>query len=275
MGQRGRPPSNQAVLTHVDLLGGLDCLTASFRHHDFPRHTHADYLIGLIDTGVHDVWCRGEWWHARAGSIATFTPDEPHYGGAGSEAGWSQKILYLPESLVLDLMQDAWELRRDAPGFSAAFHDDPKMVRELRALWSLIETDAPSLEIEETLLQLLPRLFSRYAGLIPRRRRVAPAGVKRARDYIHACFDTAIQLDELAAVADLSKGHLIEGFKTYFGVPPQRYLIQVRIDEARRLLRQGTDIADVACAVGFADQSHLTRHFRAVLGVTPARYVAP
>ncbi|PXA87713.1 hypothetical protein DMC47_31390, partial [Nostoc sp. 3335mG] len=71
----------------------------------------------------------------------------------------------------------------------------------------------------------------------------------------------------------LSKGTLIAGFKAHFGVPPQRYLIQVRLAEARALLRQGVGIAEVAYTVGFADQAHLTRHFRAVLGVTPARYV--
>ncbi|BCH26917.1 hypothetical protein MesoLjLb_67020 [Mesorhizobium sp. L-8-3] len=93
-------------------------------------------------------------------------------------------------------------------------------------------------------------------------------------DFIHAHFDEVLQLAALAALAGCSKATLIEGFKAHFGLPPTRYLIQVRIDEARRLLRRGQQVAEVAVAVGFADQSHLTRHFKAVLGVTPARYLS-
>ena len=81
-------------------------------------------------------------------------------------------------------------------------------------------------------------------------------------------------MNDLARLARLSKGSLIASFKARFGLSPGRYLIQVRVDEAKHLLTGGTDIADVASAVGFADQSDLTRHFRAILGVTPARYIA-
>ena len=129
---RGRPPNNQAVLTHLDLLGGFDYLAANYRCQDFPRHTHDEYLIGLIETGVHDVWCRGEWWHAKAGSIATFAPGESHFGGAGSEAGWSQKVLYLPEQLVRKVLQDMRGRSQGTLGFNTAFHNDHAMVLSLR-----------------------------------------------------------------------------------------------------------------------------------------------
>ena len=76
----------------------------------------------------------------------------------------------------------------------------------------------------------------------------------------------------LAAIAGISKRSLIASFRSHFGLSPQRYLIQIKVNEARNLLRRGIEIADAASAVGFADQSHLTRHFRSTLGVTPARY---
>src|SRR5258708_4030703 len=84
---RGRPPQNRAVMKHVGYLGGLDYLTANYRKQNFPKHVHEEYLIGLIERGVHDVWCRGELWHAGVGAIASFAPGEPHFGGAGAELG--------------------------------------------------------------------------------------------------------------------------------------------------------------------------------------------
>ena len=46
-----------------------------------------------------------------------------------------------------------------------------------------------------------------------------------------------------------------------------------RLDFARSRLGDGTPLADVALAAGFADQAHFTRMFRSAFGLTPGRYV--
>ena len=59
------------------------------------------------------------------------------------------------------------------------------------------------------------------------------------------------------------------------GIGPQRYIIQRRLERAKRLLRRThLPIALIAQEVGFADQSHLTQMFRREVGVTPGRYRA-
>jgi len=73
-------------------------------------------------------------------------------------------------------------------------------------------------------------------------------------------------------VAHLSTYHLTRVFKKSTGVSPHQYVVQVRVNSARSLLTAGAgnrSLAEIAAAVGFADQSHLTRHFKRVLGVTP------
>jgi AraC-like DNA-binding protein len=53
---------------------------------------------------------------------------------------------------------------------------------------------------------------------------------------------------------------------------PDQYLVQVRVHTERSSLSAGAgqhSLAEVADAVGFADQSHLTHHFKRALGVTP------
>ena len=269
---RGRPPTDLATLNRVEVLGGFEYLLAAYKKQYFPRHAHDEYLIGLIKSGTHDVWCRGELWHADAGAIATFAPGEPHFGGAGIDDGWSQGIVYLPERLVQEVMRDVPGAPRGTLSFRSPFQHDAGAEEGLRRLLGLFDANASALEIEEALFGLLPRLFVGSTGA-DQGIKVAPPALERVRDYLHAHFDQAVRLSDLAGIAELSKGVLIAGFKAHFGVPPQRYLIQVRLTEARALLRQGVGIAEAAYAVGFADQAHLTRHFRAVLGVTPARYI--
>ena len=54
----GRPARNQATLKHTHVLGVFDYLKADYSEQTFPRYSHEGYLIGVIEDGVHDVWCQ-------------------------------------------------------------------------------------------------------------------------------------------------------------------------------------------------------------------------
>jgi AraC family transcriptional regulator len=58
------------------------------------------------------------------------------------------------------------------------------------------------------------------------------------------------------------------------GEPPHRYVIRLRIERAKELLREGRlSLAQVAAAVGFADQCHFNRHFKRLVGETPGQFL--
>jgi AraC family transcriptional regulator len=96
--------------------------------------------------------------------------------------------------------------------------------------------------------------------------------IARAMQYIQAHFAEDVGLTDIANAASVSPYHLARLFKQVTGVTPHQYLIGVRVNNARALLSAGAgrrSLADVAEAVGFADQSHLSRHVKRLLGVTP------
>jgi AraC family transcriptional regulator len=97
--------------------------------------------------------------------------------------------------------------------------------------------------------------------------------LQRVSDYVEAHLDEDLSLTALADIACLSPYHFSRSFKQAAGVGPQRYVIQRRIERAKRLLRQTHQpLALIAQETGFADQSHLTRTFRREVGVTPSGY---
>jgi AraC-like DNA-binding protein len=110
----------------------------------------------------------------------------------------------------------------------------------------------------------------RVAG-VERRARTRRA-IERVRRHIARRINEAISLDELAALAGLSRFHLLRAFTRHTGLPPHAYQVRLRIESACALLRSGISAAEVATRVGFADQSHLTRHFKRICRVTPGRY---
>jgi AraC family transcriptional regulator len=100
-------------------------------------------------------------------------------------------------------------------------------------------------------------------------------GVGDAIRYMQENYARDLQLSDIAAAAHLSAFHLSRLFKQVTGVAPHQYLIQLRVNAARGLLDAGSgqrSLAEVASAVGFADQSHLTRHFKRQFGVTPKHF---
>ena len=107
------------------------------------------------------------------------------------------------------------------------------------------------------------------------RNALQPRAVAQAVAFIHDNCTRDISLSDIAAAARLSPFHLARVFKQALGVSPHQYLIQLRVNSARWLLSAGSgerSLAELASAVGFADQSHLTRHFKRVLGVTPGQF---
>ncbi|HWQ38542.1 MAG TPA: AraC family transcriptional regulator [Burkholderiales bacterium] len=103
---------------------------------------------------------------------------------------------------------------------------------------------------------------------------VAPRAVTLATQFIHENYARDISLTDIAAAAHLSPFHLARLFKKATGRTTHQYLVEIRVNSARALLTAGAgarSLADVAAAVGFADQSHLTRHFKRVLGMTPGQ----
>jgi AraC family transcriptional regulator len=92
-------------------------------------------------------------------------------------------------------------------------------------------------------------------------------------DYIESNLNEQLSLVALARIAQMSAFHFARQFKSSTGLTPHQYVMQRRIDRARRLLRDPRlSIADVAFDCGFATQAHLTAVFRKLVGATPKAY---
>jgi AraC family transcriptional regulator len=92
-------------------------------------------------------------------------------------------------------------------------------------------------------------------------------------EYIHANVDAELSIAELARIAQTSAFHFARQFKASTGVTPHQYVMERRIEMARRLLVDPhLSIAAVAYACGFATQAHLTTVFRRLVGETPKAY---
>lgn len=98
--------------------------------------------------------------------------------------------------------------------------------------------------------------------------RIAPAV-----EHLRTFFREKITIEELAKIAGLSSRQFGRCFIDTYGISPQKFLIQMRVQAACELLRgSNDDLADIALNLGFYDQSSFTLQFRKNMGLTPRRY---
>lgn len=92
----------------------------------------------------------------------------------------------------------------------------------------------------------------------------------RAKDRIDAASHEAWPIKRLAALSGVSEAHFSRSFKRAFGLPPHRYLLTRRIEQATTLLRD-TDlgITEIAFATGWESLGTFGRIFRDVTGQSP------
>jgi AraC family transcriptional regulator len=82
-----------------------------------------------------------------------------------------------------------------------------------------------------------------------------------------------LRLEELAVVAGISRFHFAREFKRMTGASPHQYLMKVRIEHAKLLLKGSSlPLVEVGLQSGFSHQSHFTRLFRRFTGTTPQSY---
>ena len=102
---------------------------------------------------------------------------------------------------------------------------------------------------------------------------LAPWQVRRAKEMLVSRLDEPISLAELARACKLSPSHFARAFRQTTGQPPHRWLMEQRIEKAKRLLVDTTlSLAQIAQTCGFADQSHFTRVFAQLVQSSPGQW---
>ena len=251
---------------HAPAHAELESIEAFFSGHAFDPHRHATYAIGRTLAGVQSFSYRGARTNSLPGETMILHPDEVHDGRAGAADGFRYRMLYLPPTLVQDILGG-----RPLPFHRESVSRDPRLARATEAVFAALDAQPDVLARDDALYGLVATLAA-VCQAWPSRGRVDFAAALRAREYLEDHLDQAVTLDDLARCAGRDRWSLTRDFRAYFGTSPHRYLTLRRLDQVRLQVRLGRGLAEAAVAAGFYDQSHMTKHFRQAFGMAPARW---
>ncbi|MHA3737780.1 GlxA family transcriptional regulator [Pseudomonas sp. Eth.TT006] len=199
------------------------------------------------------LW-NGAWFLGRAGLLDGYRcAIHPEHRPALTEIAKSTQVSSEPYVIDRD--------RLTASSPSGAFHMALDWIKGLHGK-ALVEGIEDILAFEE----------SRYRRIKPDENLCVSAPLREVVKLMDANLEEPLELEQLAVYAGRSRRQLERLFKEQLGTTPQRYYLELRITEARRLL-QHTELSqmEVLVACGFVSPSHFSKCYSAFFGYRPSK----
>lgn len=123
-------------------------------------------------------------------------------------------------------------------------------------------------------LLLISDLFTRISEIILKNHLVEIQKAKPdyyLKKYINDNYAKDISIDRAAAYIGKSPSYITHQFRKYFQTTFHQYLLEFRIQKARKFLSSMT-IEETAEACGFKNRYHFSKVFKKIVGITPSQY---
>ncbi len=228
---------------------------------DRPRGTN-DWLLMVFHQPI-TLGVNGQRQTADGRTLMVWEPGQAHLYGA-TDTPWLHSWMHISGGAVTELVSEA-KLPRGQP----IPHCDPLWLE--RAALDLHQEIAAHAHPDPLIAEHVCRIFLRHVtrALRPADSAVPPA-LLTVRRHLEAHLAEPTSLTDLARMAGLSANHFCGEFRRHFAVAPIDYLIRLRLDQARLLLRdRNLSVGQVSAAVGYADARYFARLFRRRFGCSP------
>lgn len=234
--------------------------------------------------GVHQaifIYCRkGSGWcemnghrHAvKAGELLVVPPETPHAYGADDSPAWSIYWFHAKGALLPSFLHEL-DVSVERP--VTRIGEGPQMLALFQEVLDVVDHGYTTLQLlyaSQTLAHLIAAMVrdhrSAHSDHPSTHQKIA-----QTIAYMKEHLNQSLQLDALAALANLSRSRYVDLFKRQTGFAPIDYFIRLRMHRACQLL-DTTDLSvkSVAAELGYDDPLYFSRVFKAVNDVNPTVY---
>ena len=229
------------------------------------RNTGLLYIL----EGTYEYRWQGGDFRAEAGSLVYLPPDCKPY---------SYSISFPSDAQGARTMQIELKIQDVKTSKCISYSEHPTLVFEnaqfLKGLFESVENafkkseSTSKLHLYSALFSLLAACSEELISVPESAARIAPA-VK----YITENYTKDLDVGELATLCYISKSQLNRLFKNHLGISPIAYRNRLRINTAKKLLRDPElSVGEISDMLGFYDLYAFSHFFASVMGVSPAKY---
>ena len=246
-------------------------------------HTHNAFEILLSLSGDSIISVKGEKFKLKCGDIAIVSPHQVHDILSEQRTGSKFLILQISRNFLQDYLTGLKTTVFNDTLITSVLSEKQadKLRRDLLSLateyFSMSSEDGEIIIIYEVigiLAFLLGNLsFTRYTEQEYIEHTKIIGRITRIAEYIDKNYQYKLTLENIAKEESLSANYVSQFFTKYIGVTFQKYVNNVRLEAALRLLTDDSlTVSEVANYSGFADAKYMAQVFRRYFGCPPNEY---
>ena len=238
----------------------------------FPNHFHEHYVIGFIEKGQRYLSCKNKEYTTSTGDLLLFNPFDSHTCEQIDDKVLDYRCINIKPEIM---KKTVFEItgKNYLPKFNQPVIFRSELVPLLQELHYIIMEEELDFKKEELFFFLIEQLIEEHTEPnLQSNLENTNIEIQAVCDYLENNYAEHIVLDELSTIAGMNKDSLLRNFTKLKGITPYRYLENIRVNKAKKLLEKGVEPIDAAIQTGFVDQSHFTNFFKNFIGLTPKQY---
>jgi AraC family transcriptional regulator len=231
------------------------------------RNSYDSFQLMYVNRGTMLLDTNGYVQNVGAGNMILIDCYRPH--GYSTSEGWEAVWLHFDGPMA----RAYYSLIETRSGNVIRMPEGYQAVREMKKIYSALSSGTPvrEAEISRQLTDILTSILT--AGTAGEDRAKSPSAIEKSVSYIGEHFTEEISVDQLASDAMLSPYHFIRVFCRETGFTPHEYLINIRINASKYMLKNtGKTIKDICYSTGFSSESIFCTCFKKKTGTTPTDY---
>lgn len=256
-------------------------------HTDYPASEHPahhyfnwnqgrvlnEYQIIYIATGsgiFESAHCKQQ--SVKEGTILILFPGEWHRFKPEPQSGWDEFWVGFKGNFIEHIVQQQFLSEKNAVidiGLSE------KIIQLFENIIEITKEERTGYQplVSGIVMYLLGEIYSLTRQQLYTGEDITESIINKARIIFRTNIDQQINIEEVAKELCVSYAWFRKAFKTYTGIAPHQYLLQLKIEKAKMLLpNRSQSIKEIAFSLNFESPFYFSKLFKEKVGVSPKEY---
>ncbi len=255
---------NSTEILGIDMAGKSFCDGS----YNINRQKSDHYVLEYVMSGYGTIIHNGQEFTASAGEVYLLHKGSKHCYYSSKDDPWVKIWMNLKGSLI-DHLLEVYPLEQ------IVYSGNEQILKYFHDFHQELTSGKPPQDIQKSCALLLHGIISSlYFGTLLQHQQEPDDALKMKR-YLDQHVLDSVTLEDLCEHFYKSKAQLIRQFKKKYGITPYSYLLESKLQYAKKLLSQtNIPIKEIAARLQFADEHYFSTYFKQVEKVSPSLYRA-
>lgn len=236
----------------------------------YKKHFHDTFSLGVNKKGASIYHNKGNSYELKENMLSIINPNVVHSCNSTKDVLNVYYMMYLNTNWCKEIQNIIDDKVEEFVNIPVDIIEDENIYNEYINLCEFVFSDNHILDKEDAIIDFFIKFFSLF--LNKNENILVDKKFEEIISHLEKNYKENISIDELSKIFELNPFYIIRLFKSKINLTPHAYLLNLKINKAKELLKKDYSIVDTALECGFFDQSHFHKNFLKIVACTPNEY---